>query len=179
MDNERDERDNYETPDEAVDHLLSNVTLTGVMWDPSCGRGKIVKALIHAGQRAHGSDKFVYVPIDGMRTQVKYGYDFIGCLGTTDSIIMNPPFDQSDDHVRHALKIIPSDGKVCVLLRLTWIAAQKRADLLKHLHKIIICGRLKMLPPGVPDQGHSGAVDFAWFVFGHRVVNATQIVRVR
>ena len=92
---------------------------------------------------------------------------------------MNPPYNQADDHVRHALTIIPKFGMVCVLLRLTWIAAQKRQDLLKHLWKLIIVGRLKMLPPDVPDEGHGGTVDFAWFVFVGTTVSATHIVRAK
>jgi len=68
---------------------------------------------------------------------------------------------------------------VCVLLRLTWMAAKKRADLLKHLWKIVMVGRLKMLPEGVKDQGHSGTVDFAWFVFVPHVVGSTTIVRAK
>ena len=38
-------------------------------------------------------------------------------------------------------------GRVAVLLRLNWIAAKARADLLTHCHTEIIAGRLKLLPP--------------------------------
>ena len=35
-----------------------------------------------------------------------------------------------------------------------------------------------MLPPGIPDLGHSGSVDFAWFVFSKADNDGgTQIVR--
>ena len=81
------------------------------------------------------------------------------------SVVLNPPYKDADKHVRHALMIVPEDGVVCVLLRLTWIAAKKRADLLPYIEKIIIVGRIKMLPPDVKDKGHGGTVDFAWFVF--------------
>jgi hypothetical protein len=64
-----------------------------------------------------------------------------------------------------------------VLLRLNWIAAKKRKDLLLHLERIIITGRMKMLPPGVVDKGHGGSVDYAWFVFVPRMVEGTIIVR--
>jgi hypothetical protein len=94
-------------------------------------------------------------------------------------IVMNPPYNSADEHVRHALQIVPHHGAVCALLRLTWIAAKKRADLLPHLDKIIMCGRLKMLPPNVPDKGFGGAVDFAWFVFRPSGVLSTQIVRAQ
>jgi hypothetical protein len=95
---------------------------------------------------------------------------------------MNPPYKLADEHVRHAIKLVlPTGGTVCALLRLTWIAALKRRDLLEKLSHMIICGRLKMLPPDVEDRGHSGTVDFAWFVFTsrqrHALTGATRIIR--
>ena len=80
------------------------------------------------------------------------------------SIVMNPPFKDAEAHVRHALQLLPDRGTLAVLLRMTWIAAKGRADLLKHCHTEIIAGRLKMLPPGAQDRGHSGTTDFAWFI---------------
>jgi hypothetical protein len=188
MDNERDPHDNYETPPEAVDQLLSNESLVGGCFDPSCGRGNIVVALLDAGVwpvlgvDLYRHERLVHRQVNDEVIKYRDFFDFMECMFPprgTNNIVMNPPYSAADDHVRHALKIIGTGGVVCVLLRLTWIAAQKRADLLKHLHKIIICGRLKMLPPDVPDQGHNGAVDFAWFVFGQRIVDATHIVRAK
>lgn len=180
MEDERDPHDNYETPPDAVHQLLSNVRLEGSVWDPSCGRGNIVRALIEAGRPASGSDKYPW-PTLGLRVghEVQFDYDFLTCMETTHNIVMNPPYSKADEHVRHAIRIIDSGKMVCVLLRLTWMAAIKRADLLKHLHKIIIVGRLKMLPPDVPDRGHNGAVDFAWFVFVPYPVESTAIVRAK
>ena len=68
-------------------------------------------------------------------------------------IVMNPPFSDAEAHVRHALKLLPDHGTLAVLLRMIWIAAKGRADLLKHCHADIIAGRLKMLPPGARDRG--------------------------
>jgi hypothetical protein len=182
MDNERDPKDNYETPPDAVHQLLGHVKLAGGVWDPSCGRGAILKALLEANVgEVVGSDKHVHDMRQGVRCH-PYVVDFMDMTkmpAESSNIVMNPPFDQADDHVRHALRIVPSTGMVCVLLRLTWIAAKKRSDLLAHLSKVIICGRLKMLPPDVPDQGHNGAVDFAWFVFVPHAIDATHIVRAK
>jgi hypothetical protein len=41
----------------------------------------------------------------------------------------------------------------------------------------IIAGRLKMLPPGARDRGHSGTTDFAWFIMRREIVQATRLVR--
>ena len=93
------------------------------------------------------------------------------------SIVMNPPFKDAEAHVRHALQLLPDRGTLAVLLRMTWIAAKARADLLKHCHMEIIAGRLKMLPPGALDRGHSGTTDFAWFIMRREIVEATRLVR--
>ena len=182
MEDERDPHDNYETPPDAVHQLLSNVKLDGGVWDPSCGRGNIIKALRDGGvplDRLIATDKHQHTPLDGTSVMV-FGLDFLNqSIGPATNIVMNPPYSKADEHVRHALAIVPSAGLVCVLLRLTWVAAQKRADLLKHLTKVIIVGRLKMLPPDVPDRGHNGSVDFAWFVFVPRIVESTTIVRAK
>jgi hypothetical protein len=185
MNNERDPNDNYQTPDSAVHQLLSHASVNGGVWDPSCGRGAIVQALLNGGVH-HSSimahDKYEYTPLDDSRLDglLNFGLDLLDAPRMPDgvkNIVMNPPYSEADRHVRHCLHILHHEGALCVLLRLTWIAAQKRADLLKHLLKIIMVGRLKMLPPDVPDKGHNGTVDFAWFVFVPYVVESTRIVR--
>ena len=93
------------------------------------------------------------------------------------SIVMNPPFKDAEAHVRQALQILPEEGILAVLLRMNWIAAKGRADLLKHCHAAIIAGRLKMLPPGVIDRGHSGTTDFAWLIMRRDTVEATRLTR--
>ena len=80
--------------------------------------------------------------------------------------------------MRHALQLLPDHGILAVLLHTNGITAKSRADLLKHCHTEIIAGRLKMLPPGVQDRGHSGTMDFSWFIMSREVaVNSTRRVR--
>ena len=171
MTDERDPHDEYETPEGAVYDLVGKVGLVGGIWDPCCGRGNILRAL-----RAHyrrgtmklvGSELFEQPRCEEANAQ-DFGSDFMDATalpaGCRD-IVMNPPFSKSDDHIRKALELIGEHGKVCVLLRFGWICAKKRAPFVGHLERIVISGRLKMLPPDVPDKGHNGAVDFAWFVF--------------
>jgi hypothetical protein len=187
MEDARDPNDSYETAPEAVHMLLSNLRLCGGIWEPSCGRGAIVRELLDAGidkRSIAASDKYLGLGMQfpELYSVLPFEADFLSVEvqpPRTTNIVMNPPFSAADEHVRHALRIVPSGGVVCVLLRMTWIAAKKRADLLPFLKRIIICGRLKMLPPDVPDKGHNGAVDFAWFVFAPLAVSATTIVRSR
>jgi hypothetical protein len=164
MDFPRDPNDEYETPVEAVKELLRNETFNGGCWDSSCGRGNILRGLrncMPAGEMIVGSNlhRVPMAPTTKKACSVTFGQDFlattampIGC----SNIVINPPFKTCDKHVRHALELLPDGGKLGSLLRLNWLAAQKRADLLTRLRSLIIVGRLKMLPPGVPDLGHSG-----------------------
>src|SRR5262249_1706597 len=172
MDFPRDPNDEYETPPKAIESLLRLEPLTGGCWDSSCGRGNIVKTL-----------RRCLPPHDAVvGTDIAFGQDFLAATAmpaACNNILINPPFSASDGHVRHALELLPDDGKVAALLRFNWITARRRADLLTRLRTIVIVGRLKMLPPGVPDLGHGGTVDFAWFVFGKAAngANGTRIVR--
>ena len=179
LDFPRDPADQYETPPAAVEKLLHHKSFSGGCWDSSAGRGNIVRAL-RAGLPPG-------TPIVG--TDIARGQDLLAATAMPASctnIVINPPYRASDAHVRHALKLLADDGKLAVLLRWTWLAAQWRANLYSRLRTTIIVGRLKMLPPGVPDLGHGGSVDFAWFCFGKatgdggiRIVNAAAADRKR
>lgn len=176
MDQPRHPEDLYETPASAVDALLRHETPSDRILEPSAGKGAIARRLRHHGHTVVAYDLHDWYGAEG----VEPGIDFLAQFDTRKckSIVMNPPFRDADKHVRHALNILPQHGTLYVLLRLTWIAAKKRADLLPHIEKIIIIGRTKMLPPNVEDKGHSGTVDFAWFVMKpHRLPLGTTIVR--
>ena len=110
---------------------------------------------------------------------IETGIDFLSMRSMSGcrSIVMNPPFKDAEAHARHALQLLPDRGTLAVLLRMTWIAAKARADLLKHCHTAIIAGRLKMLPPGVQDRGHGGTIDFAWFTIRREIVSAARLVQ--
>ena len=157
--------------------LLRHVRVAGPVLEPSAGRGAIVKELLRHGLKVHASDLYDHKADPKLR--IKPGVDFLkattlfGCR----AIIMNPPFKDAEQHVRHALRLLPDDGTLAVLLRMNWRAAKSRADLLPYVHVEVIVGRLKMLPPGVVDRGHGGTTDFSWFVFGRQTVQATRIIR--
>jgi hypothetical protein len=176
MNNERHADDLYETPAAAVEMLLAHHDVQGPVLEPSAGKGAIANVL-----RGHGYDVVAYDLHEWYgSTNVEPGVDFLqesdtrGCK----TIIANPPYRDADAHVRHALNILPQHGVLCVLLRLTWIAAKKRADLLPHIEKIVIVGRVRMLPPNVVDKGLGGTVDFCWLVMRpHRLPLGTVIVR--
>jgi hypothetical protein len=173
MDHPRHAADLYETPPCATQMLLHHVALQGPVLEPSAGRGAIVRELRHSGLEVHASDLYDHRAEAAL--EIRTGIDFLSVTSMSGcrSIVMNPPFKDAESHVRHALQLLPNDGALAVLLRMTWIAAKGRADLLKHCHTAIIAGRLKMLPPGARDHGHGGTTDFAWFIMSRETVNAT------
>ena len=177
MDHPRHAADLYETPPEAVEMLLRQVPLQGPVLEPSAGRGAIVRELRRHGLQVRASDLYDHgaEPTLGIET----GVDFLSMTSMSGcrSIVMNPPFKDAEAHVRHALRLLPDHGTLAVLLRTVWINAKGRADLLKHCHMEMIAGRLKMLPPGALDRGHSGTTDFAWFIMRREIVEATRLVR--
>ena len=176
MDHARHGADLYETPLKAVDMLLRHMTLEGPVLEPSAGRGAIARELRRHGLQVRASDLHDHgaEPDLGIQT----GIDFLSMtsMSSCRSIVMNPPFKASEQHVRHALRLLPDHGTLVVLLRTVWINAISRADLLKHCHVEIIAGRLKMLPPGAQDRGHSGTTDFAWFIMRREIVEAMRLV---
>jgi hypothetical protein len=177
MDRPRHARDLYETPRGAVDMLLRHIPLDGPVLEPSAGRGAIVRELRRHGLQVRASDIHDHgaEPDLGIET----GIDFLAMTSMPGcrSIVMNPPFKDSEQHVRHALELLPDGGTLAVLLRAVWINAIRRADLLRHCHAAIIVGRLKMLPPDVQDLGHNGATDFAWFIMRRETAEATRLVQ--
>ena len=175
----------YESPENAIDLLLSHKRIVGPILEPSAGLGRLVIPLRRHGFDVlardlfhHGASSYLGIetPVDFITTTT-IEFREIGI----NTIVMNPDYNVSDEHVRFALTLVGNTRRqsscVCVLLRLNWIAAKKRKDLLHHLERIIITGRMKMLPPNVADRGHGGSVDYAWFVFVPRMVEGTIIVR--
>jgi hypothetical protein len=169
--------DLYEIAPQAIEMLLRHVPLQGPVLEPSAGRGAIVRELRQHGLGVHAFDLHDHgaEPALGIET----GIDFLSMTSMSGccSVVINPPFRDAEVHVRQALRLLADRGTLAVLLRMTWIAAKARADLLKHCNTAIIAGRLKMLPPEAQDRGHGGTTDFTWFVMGPAQVNGTCWVR--
>lgn len=166
--NEREAEDFYRSPPEAVYCLtdLTDLAINEPILDAGAGDGVLIDGLKERGYQVCGIELSMN---RAEHPDVARGIDFLTFKPKVQyrSIIMNPPFKDSDAFIRHALSLLPERGRVYALLRHTWPCAKKRADLLPLLREIIICGRLKMLPAGKQDldKGHSGTVDFSWFVF--------------
>ena len=120
--------DYYATPIWATAAILPHLSLQGplpVVLDPGCGDGAILRACRAAWPAA-----------------VLLGYDIEdrGCLqgvvrdalspepwDRPDCIVANPPFSLAMEFLERSLREIAPGGEVCFLLRLAWMAGQKRA----------------------------------------------------
>ena len=157
--------------------LLRHVPLRGPVLEPSAGRGAIVAALRRQGLEVQASDLYDHEAESAIGIETGIDFLLMTSMAGCRSVVMNPPFRDAEAHVRHALQLLPNHGTLAVLLRINWMAAKGRADLLQHYHTVIIAGRLKMLPPGAWDRGHGGTTDFAWFIMKREIAQAMRLVR--
>ncbi len=169
--------DLYETPPVAVEALLRVERLPYRLWEPACGRGKIVNVLRAAGHQTLGSDLVDY----GDPTHF-YGRDFLmehkapdGC----EAIVTNPPFKLAHQFVAHALKLCP---KVVMLLRLAFLESERRRDILDNgmLARVYVFRlRLPMMHRDnwAGPKTNSGMA-FAWFVWDREHNGPTELHRI-
>lgn len=126
----RRELDFYPTPSEVTHALLKFLIAGGNLpdgdaaidfsiWEPACGDGAMSSVL---------SDYGFYVYSTDLR-ETGYGVGGVNFLTTEydcDAVITNPPFNVSEDFIRHALDQAPI---VAMLLKSQYWHAKKRAPL--------------------------------------------------
>jgi hypothetical protein len=152
-----------ETPAIALQALLARETLAGPVWEPACGPGAIVQALLASGHAATGTDIHDY---GGGFPQLDFlDSDAVGFGAklAPKTIVTNPPYGMNgpERFLRRALEF-PSVEKVILLLRHVWFAAgPPRQRLLTEtgLSRIYCMGRVKM----GPKQGTM--IDYCWGVW--------------
>jgi hypothetical protein len=118
--------DLYETPAIAIEALLRVETLPLTVWEPAAGRGAIVNVLRGHGHTVIASDVIDYgFPLDFVADFLTTVLPPKGC----GAIITNPPYQLATEFTRHALDLAPH---VCLLLRLAFLEAVCRTDILEH-----------------------------------------------
>lgn len=90
--NELQGRDNFQTPNYAVDLLIPFIpdNIDVLIWEPACGKGKISKRLEYHGYRVLSSDIYDDLHTDRIINFLDSNLDFEKNFGT--AIITNPPF---------------------------------------------------------------------------------------
>lgn len=158
--------DFYETPAWAI-RALGQVLYpkSGArILDPGCGTGAILRTIgaMWPDARFVGLEKNDHryeAAAASTDLPVLLG-DFLTCRDRYDVIVSNPPYSHALEFVQHALTLAPV---VCMLLRLPWLASQKRAEWHRD-HPSHVC----VLPkrPSFTGDGKTDATEYAWFVWG-------------
>lgn len=162
----RNTDDFYATPSwctaAILPHLDPGVPLPVVL-DPGCGDGAILRVCHERWPSA-----------------VLLGYDIEdrGCgwcyvrdaldpkpWDHPDVIVCNPPFSLAMEFLERALHEVAPGGEVAFLLRLAWMAGQKRATFHRaHPSDVYVLPRR----PSFTGNGKSDSADYCWMVWGPR-----------
>lgn len=158
--------DFYETPSWAIRAIGPHLpigTSTRIL-DPGCGTGAILRAIgaLFPENEILGLEKDetrFHACRASTELPVAHG-DFFQHTEKHDLIISNPPYSHALEFVQHAMTLAPV---VCMLLRLPWIASQRRAE----WHRENLC-QINVLPkrPSFTADGKTDATEYAWFLWG-------------
>lgn len=148
--------DLYETPAWVTDCLAKHLVRSDTIWEPACGNGKMVRALIALGFRVWGTDKEKnFLLQKEMPNELNY-----------DSIVTNPPFNRAEAFIRRAHWLMqPRGGLVAMLLSVDFDSAKTRAPLFRDCpafaKKIVLLNRIVWFEPAIagPSQNH------AWYIW--------------
>lgn len=139
--------DYYATPLSAFKPLLSHLDPEGKFWEPACGDGRLIQAMLNAGLEANGDD-------------LQHGYDFLKDTERYDVIVTNPPFSLAFEFVQHA---IDHSWETFMLLRLNFLASQKRASWFRENEPN---GLFVLTKRPSFAYGGTDSCDYAWFYWG-------------
>jgi hypothetical protein len=171
---ERRMDDFYTTPAWCVHALLREVHLPGGTWlEPACGDGAIVEAVKEIRQDV------CWTAFDIRERKLCLGSvrDYldraIPVLERPAVIITNPPFSLAREFVERSFEV--TDGPVVMLLRLNWLASQKRAEFLReHAPDVYVLPRR----PSFTGDKRTDACEYAWYIWSSRMGRSHGVVRV-
>lgn len=154
--------DDYPTPPEATRALLDREYFLGNVLEPACGYGHISKVLIKNGFNVTSSD----ITDKGFGS-VRDFFDIVEVNDDCD-IITNPPYYMAAEFIKHALELTePHDGKVAMLLRLSFLETEKRNYLFSEypLSNVYVFKKRLRYWDGKKFTKQGGQFCHAWFVW--------------
>lgn len=145
--------DHYATPSWVVDELIKVEYLPEPIWEVAPGDCHIVRALEAQGKKVvwHEGDFFDQEPFPGF------------CR----SIVTNPPFNQAEKFIRRALKLTEeADGRVAMLLPVTFDCAKRRVDLFsKHPFKAKYILTTRIRWENIEQKTNGPSTNHAWYIW--------------
>lgn len=163
----------YVEPEYCTSALLSVERFDGLILDPACGQGNIVKTMIATGYSAVGTDI-----VQRVNDEWWFGgiYDFLEgevLHPTIPNIVCNPPFMRAkgtEAFIRRALAM--TNRKVCIFTDVKFLAGSKRAHGIYSEFppdRVWIINPRPSCPPGEfllnGGEAKNGQADWCWLVW--------------
>jgi len=157
------ELDSYATPSSATHSLMKRIKFEGIIWEPACGDGDMLRVLEQ------------YNP--SMGSDIVTGDDFLkaNSMLSVPNIITNPPYKLAEQFVRQANKL--ASEKVAMFLRLNFLESQGRYQMFKSLPLewvLVFCKRQTLHPKDVIVTT-GGTIAYAWFIWNKTYKGNPQI----
>jgi hypothetical protein len=169
--------DFYETPDVAVEALMRVEKLPHHIWEPACGRGRIVNILRAYGRTVWATDLNNY-GCPNSESRIDFLMEHQRRFDV-EAIVTNPPFKLAEQFVEHALFMCP---RVIMLLRLAFYESARRSHILENAGLARIHCFRKRLPmmhrDGWEGRKANSGMAFAWYVWDREHKGPTEIDRI-
>ena len=172
---ERDSRDFYGTPDWATRAILPHLSALGcdLVVDPCCGAGAILDVVgkewpdvacvglelddvlaAEARTRGHQVHRRDALDAPSWGKWARWKHPLV---------LTNPPYKLAIDFVQRAIdEMFDAGGAIVMLLRLNWLASQKRAKWMRQFTPSVHV--LPRRPPFTGD-GKTDATDYGWMIW--------------
>lgn len=157
---EREVNDFYATEPKATKLLCELEKFNHRILEGSCGKGHIAEILKDSGYEVTATDL-----IDRGYGEVK---DFFTYDKFDGDIIMNPPYKNSIEFVKHSLDILKKGNKVAMFLKLTFLESSSRKKFFEENPPKIVyvsSSRLNCAKNGDFGTYKSSAIAYAWFIW--------------
>ena len=157
---ERQPRDFYPTPMEAVEPLLEHLPEDFPFTEPCAGNGTLINHLETKGICMWASD--IEPQAEGI---YKYNYSDVGFIELTESeyVITNPPWDRKILHPM--IEYFAPRIRTWLLFDADWMHTKQSVPYMKMCSKIVSVGRIKWF------GNMTGKDNCAWYLFDRKVNN--------
>lgn len=159
---ERNPRDYYPTPEEAIASLLGQLkklhdTRSLTFIEPCAGDGRLVRHLTKRGFKcAYACD--IEPQADWIKKQDILFFDMLPPFPFADFIITNPPWEREVLH--RMIEVFRSNRPTWLLLDANWMFTRQARPYLAFCERIVSVGRISWMGNGV-----SGFDDCCWYHF--------------
>ena len=158
---ERQPRDYYQTPIEAVEPLLKHLPKNFLFVEPCAGNGALIEHLETKGICMWASD--IEPQAEGIH---KCDYSDVGFdVGFVDYVVTNPPWDRKILHPM--IEYFAPRIRTWLLFDADWMHTKQSVPYMNMCSKIISVGRIKWF------GNMTGKDNCAWYLFDREVNNTT------